>query len=142
MASSPSSWNDQVIAEFRANNGTVQRFGRDLVLIHHIGAKSGEQRIAPARAVRDGADAWLVAASKAGAPDNPAWYHNLVAHPDVQIETPDDGMVPVRAEVLQGGERDEAWERFKEAAPGFRDYEQKTTRTIPVVRFHRRTDEA
>jgi len=142
MASSPSSWNDQVIAEFRANNGTVHRFGRDLVLIHHIGARSGEQRIAPARAVREGADAWLVAASKAGAPDNPAWYHNLVAHPDVQIETPDDGTVDVRAEVLSGSERDEAWERFTAAAPGFRDYEQRTTRTIPVVRLHRRTDQA
>ena len=142
MASSPSSWNDQVIAEFRANDGTVQRFGRGLVLIHHIGARSGEQRIAPARAVREGADAWLVAASKAGAPDNPAWYHNLVAHPDVQIETPDDGTVDVRAEVLSGSERDEAWERFTAAAPGFRDYEQKTTRTIPVVRLQRRTDQA
>ena len=142
MASSPSSWNDQVIAEFHANNGTVERFGRGLVLIHHIGAKSGEERIAPARALPDGVDAWLVAASKAGAPDNPAWYHNLIANPDVWIETPDDGTVAVHAEVLQGGERNEAWERFTEASPGFRDYEQKTTRTIPVVRLHRRTDQA
>jgi len=142
MASSPSSWNDQVIAEFRANDGTVQRFGRGLVLIHHIGAKTGEQRIAPARAFREGPDAWLVAASKAGAPDNPAWYHNLVAHPDVEIETPDDGTVAVHAEVLRGDERDEAWERFTEDAPGFRDYEQKTTRTIPVIRFHRRSAQA
>jgi len=142
MTNSASSWNDQVIAEFRANNGSVARFGRNLVLIHHVGAKTGAERVAPARAIRDDPDTWLVAASKGGAPDNPAWYHNLVAHPDVRIETPDDGTVAVHAEVLRGTDRDEAWERFKEASPGFRDYEQKTTRTIPVVRFHRRAEQA
>src|SRR5579875_2086381 len=135
MTSSPSSWNDQVIEAFRANDGYVERFGRNLVLIHHLGARTGTERIAPARAVREDGDAWLVAASKGGAPDNPGWYHNLLANPDVRIETPDDGIVPVRAEALQGAERDAAWERFKEEAPGFRDYEQKTSRTIPVVRL-------
>lgn len=140
MTSSPSSWNDQVIAEFRANNGSVTRFGRNLVLIHHIGAKTGVERVAPARAIRDDPDTWLVAASKGGAPDNPAWYHNLIAHPDARIETPDDGTVAVHAEELHGTERDDAWERFKEAAPGFRDYEQKTTRTIPVLVLRRRPE--
>ncbi|HEV7624707.1 MAG TPA: nitroreductase/quinone reductase family protein [Amnibacterium sp.] len=141
MASSPSNWNDQVIAEFRANNGTVARFGRNLVLIHHIGAKTGTERIAPARAIRDGRDSWLVAASKGGAPDNPGWYYNLIANPDVRIDTPDDGTVAVHAEVLRGTERDEAWERFKEAAPGFRDYETRTSRTIPVLVLRRRTEQ-
>ncbi|MCU1472260.1 nitroreductase/quinone reductase family protein [Amnibacterium sp.] len=140
MTNSPSSWNDQVIAEFRANNGTVARFGRNLVLIHHIGAKTGAERIAPARAIRDDHDSWLVAASKGGAPDNPAWYYNLIANPDVRIETPDDGIVAVHAEVLSGAARDAGWERFKEAAPGFRDYEQKTSRVIPVVLLRRRTE--
>lgn len=140
MTSSPSSWNDQVIAEFRANNGSVTRFGRNLVLIHHIGAKTGVERVAPARAIRDDPDTWLVAASKGGAPDNPAWYHNLIAHPDARIETPDDGTVAVHAEELHGTERDDAWERFKEAAPGFRDYEQKTSRTIPVLVLRRRSE--
>jgi len=142
MTSSPSSWNDQVIAEFRANNGAVARFGRNLVLIHHIGAKTGMERIAPARAIRHDRDSWLVAASKGGAPDNPGWYYNLLANPDVRIETPDDGTVAVHAEVLRGAERDEAWERFKQAAPGFGDYEQKTSRTIPVVLLRRRTAQA
>lgn len=138
MTDSASSWNDQVIAEFRANGGTVERFGRDLVLIHHRGAKTGRERIAPTMALRQGSDAWLVAASKAGAPDNPGWFHNLVANPDVTIETPDDGTVPVHADVLHGRDRDEAWERFTQAAPGFRDYEQRTTRIIPVVLLRRR----
>jgi deazaflavin-dependent oxidoreductase (nitroreductase family) len=140
MTNSPSSWNDQVIAEFRANNGSVARFGRNLVLIHHIGAKTGTERVAPARAIRDDPDSWLVAASKGGAPDNPAWYYNLLANPDVRIETPDDGTVAVHAEELHGAERDEAWERFKEASPGFRDYEQKTTRIIPVLVLRRRAE--
>ena len=140
MANSPSSWNDSVIAEFHANNGTVARFGRNLVLIHHVGAKTGTERIAPVRAIRVDPDSWLVAASKGGAPDHPGWYHNLIANPDVRIETPDDGIVAVRAEVLQGAERDEAWERFKEAAPGFRDYEERTSRVIPVIVLRRRAE--
>lgn len=141
MANSPSNWNDQVIAEFHANNGSVARFGRNLVLIHHVGAKTGVERIAPARAIRQDPDSWLVAASKGGAPENPAWYYNLIANPDVRIETPDDGTVSVHAEVLQGAERDAAWERFKEASPGFRDYEQKTSRVIPVLVLRRRTEQ-
>ena len=141
MTNSPSSWDDQVIAEFRSNNGTVARFGRHLVLIHHIGAKTGAERVAPARAIRVDRDSWLVAASKGGAPDNPRWYYNLVANPDVRIETPDDGTVAVHAEVLRGAERDEAWERFKEASAGFRDYERKTSRIIPVVVLRRRTEQ-
>ncbi|MGN6446845.1 nitroreductase/quinone reductase family protein [Amnibacterium sp.] len=138
MTDSRSDWNEQVIAEFRARGGEVTRFGRHLVLIHHTGARTGVQRVAPARAIRIDADSWLVAASKAGAPDNPGWYYNLLANPDVEIETPDDGTVPVHAEELRDAARDEAWARFTEEAPGFRDYEQKTSRTIPVVALHRR----
>jgi deazaflavin-dependent oxidoreductase (nitroreductase family) len=141
MTDSKSSWNDQVIAEFRDNGGTVAQFGRSLVLIHHVGAKTGTERIAPVMALRQDRDSWLVAASKAGAPDNPGWYHNLVANPDVTIETPDDGTVAVHADALQGTERDEAWARFTQAAPGFRNYEQKTTRTIPVLMLRRRNSQ-
>jgi deazaflavin-dependent oxidoreductase (nitroreductase family) len=129
---SASSFNDRIIDEFRANDGTVEHFGRALVLLHHLGARSGAERVAPVMAIRDG-DAWLIAASKAGADDNPAWFHNLLAHPDVEIETPDDGTVAVRARVLTGDERDAGWARFTSTSPGFRDYEQRTTRVIPVV---------
>lgn len=135
-----SDWNAQIIEEFRANGGTVETmgFGRRLVLLHHVGARSGTERIAPLAAIRHDDDTWLIAASKAGAPDNPAWFHNLKAHPEVSIETPDDGVVEVRAEVLEGAERDEAWERFKQMSSGFADYEAKTTRVIPVVALRRR----
>lgn len=133
-------WNQNIIDEFRANGGTVTTmgFGRGLVLLHHTGARTGAERVSPLAAIRDGEDTWLIAASKGGAPDNPDWFHNLRAHPDVEIETPDDGTVPVRARVLGPEERDAAWARFTAMSEGFRSYEEKTSRTIPVVALTRR----
>jgi deazaflavin-dependent oxidoreductase (nitroreductase family) len=131
-------YNQPVIDEFRANGGSVGHFGRKLVLLHHIGAKSGVERISPVASLKTGPDSWLIAASKAGAPDNPAWYHNLLAHPDIVIETADDGDVQVHATALEGEERDAAWREFTTHNPGFLDYEQKTSRVIPVVRLTRR----
>ena len=133
-----SDWNDRIIEQFRTNGGDVGQFGRSLVLMHHVGARTGTVRVAPVMALPDGDGAWLVAASKAGAPDNPGWFHNLVAHPDIDIETPDDGTVAVHAEVLRGEARDRAWARFTAASDGFREYERRTTRTIPVLRLARR----
>ncbi len=134
-----SDWNQQIIDEFRANGGEVKTngFGRGLVLLHSVGAKSGQERVNPVAAIPEDDGSWLIAASKAGAPDNPAWYHNLVAHPDVDIETP-VGQVEVHAEELKGRERDEAWARFTAMSEGFAAYENKTTRVIPVVRLTRR----
>jgi len=134
----PNDYNQPIIDEFRANGGTVTHFGRGLVLLHHTGAKSGIERVTPVAAWRTAPDAWLIAASKAGAPDNPAWYHNLLAHPDLTIETPDDGEVQVHATGLTGDERDSAWQEFTSHYPGFLDYEKKTERVIPVVRLTRR----
>lgn len=135
-----SDWNRKVIEEFRSNGGTVtiNGFGRRLVLLHHVGAKSGTERVSPVMGIRTDDDTWLVAASKAGAPDHPAWYFNLKAHPETEIETPDDGTVPVRAEILDGAERDAGWALFTEASEGFKAYEARTTRVIPVLALHRR----
>ena len=135
MATNPyAQFNDAVIAEFRATGGTVARFGRSLVLLHHTGAKTGTARVTPVMGIRDG-NSWLIAASKAVADDNPAWYHNLVAHPDIQIETPDDGTLQVHVADLTGPERDAAWAKFTAASPGFRSYEGRTARKIPVLRL-------
>jgi deazaflavin-dependent oxidoreductase (nitroreductase family) len=135
-----SDWNQQIIDEFRSNGGAVETmgFGKGLVLLHHRGARTGTERVSPVAGIPDGEGAWLVAASKGGAPENPAWFHNLLAHPDVEIETPDDGTVPVRATQLTGAERDAAWARFTARSEGFRSYEQRTARTIPVLRLARR----
>jgi deazaflavin-dependent oxidoreductase (nitroreductase family) len=137
-----SDWNHAIIEEFRANGGTVATngFGRGLVLLHHVGAKSGTPRVSPVAGIRTEDGAWLVAASKAGAPDNPAWFHNLLAHPDVAIETPDHGKVSVRATPLEGPARDAAWARFTARSEGFRTYEKRTTRVIPVVRLDPRPE--
>jgi deazaflavin-dependent oxidoreductase (nitroreductase family) len=128
-------YNQPVIDEFRANEGTVTHFGRGLVLLHHTGARSGVERVTPVAAWKTAPKTWLIAASKAGAPENPAWYHNLLAHPDLVIETPDDGELAVHATALKGAERDAEWREFTSHYPGFLDYEKKTTRTIPVVRL-------
>lgn len=89
-------------------------------------------------ALHPSAHVWLLAASAAGAPKHPAWFHNLVAHPDLAIESPDDGTVDVRARVIIGDERDAGWARFTTASAGFREYEKRTTRIIPVVELTRR----
>jgi deazaflavin-dependent oxidoreductase (nitroreductase family) len=126
-------WNRKIIEEFRANQGRVggQFEGAPLLLLHTRGAKSGEPRINP-MVYRDVNGSYAVFASYAGAPKNPAWYHNLVAHPDVEIEVGTE-RVPVTARVLQGAERETVWEKQKVDMPGFAEYESKTDRTIPVV---------
>lgn len=130
-----SGYNQPVIDAFRANSGYVEHFGRGLVLLHHTGAKSGVDRVSPVAAMKTTQGSWLVSASKAGAPEHPGWYHNLKAHPDVTIETPDDGVVAVHATVLEGDERDAAWQEFTKDRPGFLEYQTKTSRRIPMVRL-------
>ena len=137
-----SDWNQQVIEEFRSHGGRVggQFEGAPLLLLHHVGRRSGADRLSPMMYQQVG-DAYAVFASKAGAPDNPDWYHNLLAHPDVSVEVGDGytiDTVPVRARELPAEERDPVWETQKQRYPGFADYEAKTTRTIPVVLLERR----
>lgn len=126
-------WNRQVIDEFRANRGRVggQFEGASLLLLHHVGAKSGTERVTPVMYEQVGTS-YAVFASKAGADTNPAWYHNVRAHPHVSIETGTD-LVAVRARELGADERDPIWQRQKERYPGFAEYEQRTRRIIPVL---------
>ncbi|HEU0256688.1 MAG TPA: nitroreductase/quinone reductase family protein [Microbacteriaceae bacterium] len=138
MAEDPREWNRSIIEEFRSGGGTTRIFGRNLVLLHHRGAKTGTERVTPLIARHPDPSTWLLSASANGAPHNPAWYHNLVAHPDdVQIETPDDGTVPVRAEDLSGPAREKAWAQFVSFSDRYTGYQEKTTRTIPVLALHR-----
>jgi deazaflavin-dependent oxidoreductase (nitroreductase family) len=130
-------WNQQVIDSFRANGGEVPQFGRRLVLLHHLGARTGTERVSPVMAFPTDVG-WLVVASKGGAPEHPAWYRNLAAHPETSVETPDDGVVEVVARELGPEERAVAWRRITAEVPGFADYEQRTTRVIPVVELARR----
>lgn len=129
-----SDWNAQIIEEFRANAGKVggQFEGAPLLLLHHTGARSGTERVAPLAYQRVG-DAYAVFGSKGGAPAHPHWYLNLVANPDTVVEVGAE-TVPVRARVAEGEERERIWAKQKELMPGFADYEASAgTRVIPVV---------
>jgi len=131
--SSPADFNLRIINEFRANAGRVGgRFeGLPLLLLHHTGARSGTSYINPlAYQADDGR--YVVFASKGGAPENPSWYHNLLANPSTSIEV-GTGTINVRAREAEGDERQRLWERQAAVMPGFNDYQQKTARRIPVV---------
>jgi deazaflavin-dependent oxidoreductase (nitroreductase family) len=126
-------FNNRNIAEFRANHGRVSGpfEGAPLVLLHTVGARSGKPRTNIMWYLADG-ERYLVFASNAGADDNPAWYWNLKANPDVGIEVGDD-IVNVHATELQGAERDDRYALQAERYPAFADYQRQTSRTIPVV---------
>ena len=129
----PNDWNKQVIAEFRANDGKVGGYFKNmsLLLLHTTGAKSGLERVNPVAYLKDG-DRLVVFASKAGAPTNPDWYHNLVANPDVNIEVGTE-QFDARANVAEEPERTELYGRMASQHANFAEYEQKTDRVIPVI---------
>lgn len=130
-------FNTSIITEFRANGGKVggQFAGAPLLLLHTTGARSGQERVNPMMYLQDG-DRLLVFASKAGSDDHPAWYHNLLAHPEVTVEVGDDTYAAT-ARPLEGAERDEKYAEQAARYPGFADYQAKTTRVIPVVALAR-----
>jgi deazaflavin-dependent oxidoreductase (nitroreductase family) len=128
-----SDFNRKVIDEFRANEGKVGGpfEGAPVLLLTSTGAKSGEQRTTPVVYQPDG-ERMVIFASKAGAPENPAWFHNLRANPTATVEVGSD-TVEVEAVVTDGEERERLFGKQKQLMPQFADYEQKTTRQIPVV---------
>ena len=128
-----SDFNTEIIKEFRANEGKVGGpfEGASLLLLHHTGAKSGTERVNPL-AYQSLNNGYAIFASKAGADTNPDWFHNLVANPQTTIEV-GTATVRVTSRVADAAEREPIWSAQKAAAPGFAEYEQKTTRQIPVV---------
>ncbi len=130
--SSFSDYNQRIIDEFRANDGNPPSWsGSPLLLLHHRGAKSGVERVNPVAYLEDG-DRYVVFASKAGAPTNPAWYHNLMAHPETTIEVGSETLDVIAGEV-SGAERDRLFGIQAERSPQFAEYQDKTDRLIPVV---------
>jgi deazaflavin-dependent oxidoreductase (nitroreductase family) len=128
-----SDFNASIIEEFRANAGKVGGpfEGASLLLLHTTGARSGAERVNPLVYSTDG-DNLIVFASKGGAPTDPDWYHNVVAHPDVTAEVGTE-TVALRARVAEAAEREALWSRQKERMPNFADYEARTSRQIPVI---------
>ena len=126
-------WNSAIIEEFRTNGGVVGGAfeGAPLLILEHKGAKSGTIRHSPLMYQRLDSG-YAIFASKAGAPTNPAWFHNLGVHPDTQVEIGSE-TVTVSARVADGEERDSIWSTQKMRYPNFGEYEAKTDRVIPVV---------
>ena len=133
-SSGPSDWNRKVIEEFRASGGKVGGQFEDapLLLLHTVGARSGEERVNPVMYQDLGDGSLAVFASKAGAPTNPDWFHNLVANPAVTAEIGSERR-SYRARTAEGPERERIWTKQKADYPGFADYERNTEREIPVV---------
>ncbi len=130
-------FNRQIIEEFRANGGKVGGMfaGVPLLLLSHTGAKSGKVRTSPLAYTVDG-DRLVIIASKAGAPTNPDWYHNLVANPEATVELPDESFA-ARARVAEGTERDRLYDQMAAQMPNFAEYQRNTERRIPVVVLER-----
>ena len=133
MSTSPADFNAQIIDEFHANEGRVGGMfeGVPLLLLHHTGAKSGENRINPL-AYQSDDGRYVVFASKGGTPTNPDWYHNLKAQPNVTIEVETDRIEVVASEAT-GDERERLFRTQAERVPQFAEYEKKAGRVIPVI---------
>ena len=129
--------NRQVIGEFRETGGKASGMfeGKPLVLVHHVGAKSGVERIAPLVPYLDGGRIFVFA-SKGGADTNPDWYHNLVANPHTVAELGSETFA-VTVRVLTGDERDEIYAKQSAVEPQFAVYQRNTTRQIPVLELQR-----
>ena len=137
MSTSMNDFNAKVIEEFHANEGRVggNFAGAPLLLLHHTGARSGKSYINPLVYLDDG-ERYVIFASKAGAPTNPDWYHNLTAHPEVTVEVGVERF-GARASVITGPERDRIYAAHAAENPGFAEYQEKTARIIPVVELVR-----
>lgn len=139
---SPAEFNQQLMAEFRANGGQVGGMfaGAALALLTTTGARSGRPRSNPTVYARDD-DRLLVFASNGGADKNPDWHHNLLANPQLTVEIGDGAggidSFPATAEPLQGEERDRLYAAQCAREPAFTAYEQGTDRVIPVIALHR-----
>jgi deazaflavin-dependent oxidoreductase (nitroreductase family) len=133
MSTSPADFNARIIDEFHANDGRVGGMFEhmQLLLLHHTGAKTGKSRVNPL-AYQSDRGRYIIFASKAGAPTNPDWYHNLKAHPEVTIEVGTETIETVASEAT-GEERERLFRAQAERSPQFAEYQNKTDRAIPVI---------
>ncbi len=126
-------FNTQVINEFRESGGRVGGMfeSMPLLLLHHLGARSGTERVTPLAYLEDNGR-YAVFASKGGAPEHPAWYHNLKAHPETRIEVGGQTL-EVTAHEADPDERDRIYAEQASRSPQFAEYQAQTTRRIPVM---------
>jgi deazaflavin-dependent oxidoreductase (nitroreductase family) len=138
MAQSTSSatndFNNRIIEEFRANAGRVSGVlaGTPMILIHHIGARSGMERVTPLACTPQPDGRYVIVASSGGSPTHPSWYHNLKANPRIEVEVGSQTFT-VLAEELDDTARAELWPKLVAANPSIGEFETKTTRQIPLL---------
>ena len=126
-------YNQRMAKRIRGKGGKAM--GLDPLLLITIGAKSGQTRETPVARFTGPNGSWYVVASANGATNNPAWYHNIAAHPD-QVRVVIDGVeTPVVAEQLHGEARDAAWRQICAEQPRFAKYSEKTDRVIPIIQL-------
>jgi deazaflavin-dependent oxidoreductase (nitroreductase family) len=138
MSSAYGDFNRALVEDLREHGGqaTSGPFkGRSVLILTTRGAKSGQTRVTPLVYSRDG-DRYVIIASKGGAPTHPAWYHNLVTHPEVTIEAGGEKF-EARAHVKGGDEYERLYQQHADVNPMFHEYRKKTSRKIPVVVLER-----
>ncbi len=136
---SPSQWVRKQVEEIERTGTTdsVHIMHLPVVLLTMVGARSGAVRKVPLmRVEHDGA--YAAVASQGGAPAHPQWFHNLLAHPDIELQAGTETF-PVHARELEGDEREQWWERCVAAYPPYAEYQTKTDRQIPVFLATRKT---
>ncbi len=134
MASSWNDFNRRLIEDLRAHAGRPTSgpfLGRQVLILTTLGARTGEKRETPLAYTRDGDD-YVIVASKGGAPTHPAWFHNLVANPEVIVEVLEERFA-AHARVPTGDEYERLYKGHAELMPVFWDYRRKTSRQIPVI---------
>lgn len=127
-------FNNKIIEEFRANQGRVGGAwaGTPMILIHHIGAKSGIERVTPLAYTPQGDSRYVIVASNGGAPTHPDWYYNLKANPRIKVELGTQTFT-VFAEELEATARAGLWPKLVAAWPSLGEFATKTTRRIPLL---------
>jgi deazaflavin-dependent oxidoreductase (nitroreductase family) len=127
-------FNTGIIEEFRSNEGKVGGRFEDssLILLHHLGATSGSERVTPVGCFSRPDGRIVIVASNGGAPNNPDWYYNLKAHPQIEVELGSERFVAIVEELI-GREREEAWADAVHNAPELAEYGRNTSRSIPVL---------
>ena len=133
-----SEFTDSVVAEFRANDGHV---GGDLadtpiILIHHLGARTATERVTPLAYTSQADGRLVIAASNGGSPTHPAWYHNLKAHPTIEVERGAETFTALAEEVI-GAAHAELWSSLITTSPTLEDFQAKTARQIPLFALRR-----
>jgi deazaflavin-dependent oxidoreductase (nitroreductase family) len=128
--------NARMVRKIRRGRGTFM--GMDVLILNTVGRRSGQSRETPVAWFAGGEDSWLIVASGGGS-QHPDWHANLMAHPGrASIDLPGRGPVPVTPHVLDGAERERAWQRIAAAQPRIAKYQSKSDRRYPVVRLTRR----